>query len=70
MTKQKIDIKTCQTHRYTVIQYHSLEAFSLPLRTLTFHDDGCKQGIDQQIFNRKSISRKITHLQSSFKQKD
>jgi len=23
-------------------------------------DDGCKQGIDQQIFNRKSISRKIT----------
>ena len=30
----------------------------------TFHD-GCKQGIDQQIFNRKSISRKITHPQSS-----
>ena len=29
----------------------------------TFHD-GCKQGIDQQIFNRKSISRKITHPQS------
>jgi len=28
----------------------------------TFHD-GCKQGIDQQIFNRKSISRKITHPQ-------
>jgi len=28
----------------------------------TFHD-GCKQGIDQQIFNRKSISSKITHLQ-------
>jgi len=25
-----------------------------------FHD-GCKQGIDQQIFNRKSISHKITH---------
>jgi len=32
----------------------------------TFHD-GCKQGIDQQIFNRKSISRKITHPQSLFK---
>ena len=27
-----------------------------------FHD-GCKQGIDQQFFNRKSISRKITHPQ-------
>ena len=26
----------------------------------TFHD-GCKQGIDQQIFNRRSISCKITH---------
>jgi len=26
--------------------------------------DGCKQGIVQQIFNRKSISRKITHPQS------
>jgi len=32
----------------------------------TFHD-GCKQGIDQQIFNRKSISRKIMHPQSLFK---
>jgi len=31
-----------------------------------FHDE-CKQGIDQQIFNRKSISRKITHPQSLFK---
>ena len=29
----------------------------------TFHD-GCKQGIDQQIFNRKSISCKFTHPQS------
>jgi len=27
----------------------------------------CKQGIDQQIFNRKSISRKITLPQSLFK---
>jgi len=26
-----------------------------------------KQRIDQQIFNRKSISRKITHPQSLFK---
>jgi len=33
------------------------------LPVCTFHD-GCKQGIDQQIFNRKSISRKITHPQS------
>ena len=30
------------------------------LQVCTFHD-GCKQGIDQEIFNRKSISRKITH---------
>jgi len=29
----------------------------------TFHD-GCKQGIDQQMFNRKSISCNITHPQS------
>jgi len=27
----------------------------------------CKQGIDQQMFNKKSISRKITHPQSLFK---
>ena len=36
------------------------------LQVCTFHD-GCKQGINQQIFNRKSISRKITHPQSLFK---
>jgi len=36
------------------------------IQVCTFHD-GCKQGIDQQIFNRKSISRKITHPQSLFK---
>ena len=33
------------------------------IQLCTFHD-GCKQGIYQQIFNRKSISRKITHPQS------
>ena len=33
------------------------------IQVCTFHD-GCKQGIDQQIFNSKSISGKITHLQS------
>jgi len=33
------------------------------IQVCTFHD-GCKQGIDQQMFNRKSISRKITHPQS------
>jgi len=33
------------------------------IQVCTSHD-GCKQGIDQQIFNRKSISRKITHPQS------
>ena len=32
----------------------------------TFHD-GCKQGINQQIFNRKSISRKITYPQEGLR---
>jgi len=36
------------------------------IQVCTFYD-GCKQEIDQQIFNRKSISRKITHPQSLFK---
>ena len=35
----------------------------LDIQVCTFHD-GCKQGIDHQIFNRKLISRKITHPQS------
>ena len=35
----------------------------MSIQVCTFHD-GCKQGIDQQIFNKKSISRKITHPQS------
>ena len=35
----------------------------ISIQVCTFHD-GCKQRIDQQIFNRKSISRKITHPQS------
>ena len=35
----------------------------ISIQVCTFHD-GCKQGIDQQIFNRKSISRKLTHPQS------
>jgi len=35
----------------------------ISIQVCTFQD-GCKQGIDQQIFNRKSISRKITHPQS------
>jgi len=38
----------------------------ISIQVFTSHD-GCKQGIDQQIFNRKSISRKITHPQSLFK---
>jgi len=36
---------------------------TLMFQVCTFYD-GCKQGIDQHIFNRKSISRKITHPQS------
>ena len=35
----------------------------ISIQVCTFHD-GCKQGIDQQIFDRKSIPRKITHPQS------
>ena len=38
----------------------------ISIQVCTFHD-GCEQGIDQQIFNRKAISRKITHPQSLFK---
>ena len=38
----------------------------ISIQVCTFHD-GCKQGIYQQIFNRKSISRKIMHPQSLFK---
>ena len=39
----------------------------ISIQVCTFQD-GCKQGIDQQIFNRKSISRTITHPQSLFEQ--
>ena len=55
-----------------VSAYSILHALSLLVvgyvyeQVCTFHD-GCKQGIDQQIFNRKSISRKITHPQFLFK---
>jgi len=35
----------------------------ISIQVCTFYD-GCKQGIHQQIFNMKSISRKITHPQS------
>jgi len=38
------------------------------IQVSTLHDGG-KQGIGQQIFNRKSISRKITHPQSLFKKR-
>ena len=38
----------------------------ISIQVCTFHD-GCKQGIEQQFFNRKSISPKITHPQSLFK---
>jgi len=35
----------------------------ISIQVCTFHDR-CKQGVDQQSFNRKSISRKIMHPQS------
>jgi len=37
---------------------------SSSVQVCTFHD-GCKQAIDQQIFNRKSISRKSSFVDSS-----
>ena len=66
--------KRCRQSQYvsSLIHLHTSArfggCFALTLfkaQVCTFHD-GCKQGIDQQIFNRKSISRKITHPQSSF----
>ena len=39
-----------------------LKLAHISIQVCTFHD-GCKQWIDQQIFNRKSILRKITHPQ-------
>ena len=42
---------------------NNLQITTHTVQVCTFHD-GCKQGIDQQILNRKSISRKITHPQS------
>ena len=41
---------------FVFLQWFKLSHISI--QVCTFHD-GCKQGIDQQIFNSKSISRKI-----------
>ena len=49
---------------FVFLQWFKLAHISI--QVCTFHD-GCKQGIDQQIFNRKSISRKTTHPQSLLK---
>jgi len=50
---------------FIYLQWFKLAHISI--QVCTFHD-GCKQGIDRrQIFNRKSISRRITHPQSLFK---
>ena len=46
---------------FVFLQWFKLAHISI--QVCTFHD-GWKQGIDQQNFNRKSISRKITHPQS------
>ena len=40
-----------------------IQVAHISIQACTFHDV-CKQGIDQQIFNRKSISRKIKHPRS------
>jgi len=44
---------------FIFLQWFKLAHISI--QVCTFHD-GSKQGIDQKIFNRKSISCKITHL--------
>jgi len=49
---------------FIFLRWFKLAHNHIQLRTL--HDE-CKQGIDQQIFNRQLISRKITHPQSLFK---
>ena len=54
---QRLFAQQCATMRL-----HFLSVISA-IKASTLHD-GCKQGIDQRIFNRKSISRKITHPQS------
>jgi len=63
---KKLAIHNTQFFRepyFTKARYGAATA-RLQLRVVcTFHD-GCKKGIDQQIFNWKSISRKITHPQS------
>ena len=51
------------TTKLTKLQQNYDSNLHISIQVCTFHD-GCKQGIDQQIFNRKSISRKITHPQS------
>jgi len=50
-----------ETERLLSVKHKSEIIFNI--QVCTFHD-GCKQGIDRQIFYRKSISRKITHPQS------
>jgi len=51
----------CDTSTISVVSLDWREKHShMPVSFLS----RCKQGIDQQIFNRKSISRKITHPQS------
>jgi len=53
-----------------MIELSCLHNSSLRLiQVCTFHD-GWKQGIDQQIINRKSISRNITHPQSLYMNRD
>jgi len=63
-----------QSAWYTIFLFSIYEKFGVFLsedlveilnqfQVCTFHD-GCKQGIDQQIFNTKSISHKIMHPQS------
>jgi len=64
-------LKTYQTlpQLFSVTSRHCLlEKFNFcDYNVLCILHDECKQGIDQQIFDAKSISRKITHPQSLFK---
>jgi len=60
-------INTSSVHEYqwrlAMVVQQKAKLQVLMHQVCTYHD-GCKQGIDQQIFNRKSISSKITHPQS------
>jgi len=53
-------LPTGYAHNVMAVAQSTMQALDNDYKVSTFQD-GCKQGIGQQPFNRKSISRKITH---------